>query len=98
MEWLVTVARNKTIYMRVFFFFLALLIVNTSFGQNIGIGTTSPKAKLDINGDVILRNVTITLVDGPNENINTDSARYSHFTIVGPATVFEMGGITGGID
>ncbi len=84
--------------MRVFFFFLALLIVNTSFGQNVGIGTTSPKAKLDINGDLILRNVTITLVDGPNENINTDSARYSHFTIVGPATVFEMGGITGGID
>ncbi|MBL0134031.1 MAG: hypothetical protein IPP79_08470 [Chitinophagaceae bacterium] len=84
--------------MRVFFYLLGMLIVNSSFGQNVGIGTTLPGAKLDINGDVILRNVTITLSDGPNENINTDTARFSHFTIVGPATVFEMGVLRVDID
>lgn len=84
--------------MKVLFFFSFILILNTSIGQNVGIGTTTPKAKIDINGDMVLRNKTITLSDGLNENINTDTARFSHYTIVGPATVFEVGGITGGID
>jgi hypothetical protein len=66
--------------------------------QNIGINTTSPQAALDINGDLILRNGNITLLNGANENINTTSAKFSHYTITGPTTVFEIGGLTGGVD
>lgn len=66
--------------------------------QNVGINTANPNATLDINGDIILRNSNMTLLSGANENINTTSPKFSHYTISGPATVFEIGGLTGGID
>ena len=68
------------------------------FAQNVGIGTTSPQAKLDINGDLIIRNANITLANGANENIDITTSKYSHYTISGPTTVFEIGGLTGGTD
>jgi hypothetical protein len=66
--------------------------------QNVGINNTNPGAALDVNGDLILRNSNMTLANGANENINTTAAKFSHYTITGPTTVFEIGGLTGGVD
>jgi hypothetical protein len=64
--------------------------------QNVGINNTNPGAALDVNGDLILRNSNITLVNGANEDINTTAQKFSHYTITGPTTVFEIGGLNGG--
>lgn len=64
----------------------------------MGINTTSPQAALDINGDLIIRNTSLTLSNGSNEDINTTAAKFSHYTVTGPTSVFEIGGLTGGVD
>ena len=66
--------------------------------QNVGINTTTPNAVLDINGDLILRGSTLTLLNGENNNINTTGSKYSNYTITGPTTVFYITGINGGVD
>ena len=54
---------------------IALLIFSIGIqAQNVGINTTTPQAALDVQGDVILRNVNITLVNGANENVNVLSS------------------------
>ena len=78
---------------------IALLILGIGTqAQNVGINTTTPQAALDVQGDVILRNVNITLVNGANENVNLSSVKSAHYSILGPNSVFEIGGFTGGID
>ncbi len=66
--------------------------------QNVGINNTNPGAALDVNGDLIIRNSNMVLVNGANEDINTTTIKFSHYTITGPSTVFEVGGLTGGVD
>ena len=46
--------------------FIILLLLETKFiqSQNVGIGNTDPKAKLDVSGDLILKSATLTLADG----------------------------------
>jgi hypothetical protein len=66
------------------------------YAQNVGINNTNPAAALDVNGDLILRNGNIILVNGANENINTTAQKFSNYTITGPTTVFEIGGLNGG--
>ena len=78
---------------------IALLILGIGTqAQNVGINTTTPQAALDVQGDVILRNVNITLVNGANENVNLSTVKSAHYSILGPNSVFEIGGFTGGID
>jgi len=86
--------------MRVFFYLLGMLIVNSSFGQNVGIGTTLPGAKLDINGDIITRGGTITLSSSPANDLNTTTNRFAFYTIIVPAGpgAFFISGFDGGID
>jgi len=79
-----------------FFIFHFLFLISHS--QNVGIGTTSPLAKLDINGDIILRNAAVTLVNGDNNDINTTTSRFSFYTIAGPAAAFSISGLNGGVD
>jgi hypothetical protein len=83
---------------KLIFFFAVTLAVLQLNAQNVGINTTSPQAALDINGDLLIRNAPLTLVNGANDDINTTSAKFSHYTISGPTSVFEIGGLTGGID
>ena len=80
-------------------FIAAILFIGMhAQAQNVGINTSTPQAALDVQGDMILRNADITLVNGANEDINTSTTKSSHYSIIGPSSVFEVGGLTGGID
>ncbi len=79
-------------------FFICCFTFFITYSQNVGIGTNNPLAKLDINGDVILRNAAVTLVNGNNNDINTTASRFSFYTITGPTAAFNISGFTGGVD
>jgi hypothetical protein len=84
--------------MRKSIFFLTSIFFFSGFvyAQNVGINNTNPGAALDVNGDLILRNGNMTLVNGANEDINTTTQKFSNYTISGPTSVFEIGGLNGG--
>ena len=61
---------------------------------NVGINTTTPTAKLDIDGDIVVRKTTISTTGGFNA-LNRNGASSLYFTGIGSIT---LGGITGGQD
>lgn len=84
--------------MKSFFYLIFSLATCQLFAQNIGIGTPTPAAKLDINGDFAFRTTTISLTNGTNNDINTTTAKFSYFRIIGPTLAFSITGINGGVD
>ncbi len=69
---------------------------NNYFAGALGIGTTTPNTKADINGDIALRAGTFTAVNGNNNNINIGGT--SFIRITGPTLAFTITGIAGGVD
>lgn len=85
--------------MRTFFFLIVFSSLQMNLlAQNVGIKNTNPQAALDVNGDIILRAGSLTLVNGQNNDINTSSAKFSFYNITGPTTVFNISGLNGGVD
>ncbi len=66
------------------------------FSGNVGIGTTAPNTKVDIDGDVALRAGAFTATNGNNNNITIGGR--SFIRITGPAAAFSITGIAGGVD
>ncbi|MBI4699290.1 MAG: hypothetical protein HY758_10425 [Nitrospirae bacterium] len=62
----------------------------------VGIGTTTPNVKADINGDIALRAGAVTMANGNNNNIIIGSK--SFIRITGPTSSFTITGIAGGFD
>lgn len=62
--------------------------------QNIGIGNEMAEAKLDINGDLILRSAELILADGNNIAVDVGSNPFSNFRISGPTAAFTLSGIS----
>lgn len=60
----------------------------------LGINTTTPNTKLDVNGDVAMRENSITLGNGNNNNVSVGN--YSFIRITGPTAAFTITGIAGG--
>jgi hypothetical protein len=78
-------------------FFLVCSTLNL-FSQNVGINNTNPQAALDVKGDIILRNSALNIVNGANDDIDISTQKFSHYTMNGNTTVFDIGGFTGGVD
>ncbi|MBP6731370.1 MAG: tail fiber domain-containing protein [Chitinophagales bacterium] len=78
-----------------FFASSAMCFTNTN---NIGINNVVPAARLDINGDLALRENTIalTLANGVNSNVAVGT--YSHIRITGPTAAFSITGIAAGVN
>ncbi len=62
--------------------------------KRLGINTTTPNTKLDVNGDIALRENSISLGNGNNNNISVGD--YSFIRITGPTAAFTITGIAGG--
>ncbi len=70
--------------------------VRIDSGGQVGIGTTSPTAQLDINGGFATRYTLLTLSSGTNNNVSLGSGAF--FVITGPTSAFSITGIAGGVD
>ena len=70
--------------------------------QNVGIGTTTPNAKLDINGDVAIRSTTLTITSTYNYAMDVNTIKQSNYKILQnplpPVGNFIIAGITAGAD
>jgi hypothetical protein len=64
---------------------------------NVGIGTTTPNTKVDINGDIALRAGSYTATNGVTNHNIAIGAR-SFVRITGPTAAFTITGIAGGQD
>jgi len=74
---------------------LLLSICVSINAQNVGVGTATPMAKMDVSGDLALREGTaLTLVNGANNNIAATAN--SFYRIVSPTAAFSITGLTGG--
>src|ERR1043165_2298558 len=83
----------------------AMLLACVSYAQNVGIGNNDPKAKLDINGGLALREgPVLTLANGgasggTNDNIvlpdisGGSGVKASFYRIAGPTAAFSLYGI-----
>ncbi len=65
-------------------------------GSNIGIGTTSPEAKLDVNGTFALRATSMTLNSGFRNNVDVGDYSFVRITPSGGEVIIT--GISGGYD
>ncbi len=73
-----------------------LVFQATLTGGKLGVSTQAPTTMLDINGDLALRDTTITLVNGANNDVFIGG--YSFIRIVGPTAAFTVSGLAGGVD
>ncbi len=71
-----------------------ILNENNSSSGNVGIGTSSPTAKLDIEGDIVVKKSTITAT-GTYNALNRSSGSSLYINASGTVTV---NGIDGGVD
>ncbi len=62
-----------------------------------GFNTTTPAARVDVNGDIALRQKTLTLATGANSDI-TAVDTMTFYRITGPTGAFNVTGFTGGVD
>ena len=63
----------------------------------LGIGTAAPTQTLDVNGKIGVRESSVTLVNGANQNVSV-AGLTSWIKIVGPTGAFSIGGIAGGVE
>ncbi|MGB4848522.1 MAG: hypothetical protein WBP41_11420, partial [Saprospiraceae bacterium] len=82
--------------------FILIVFFNTLslsfYAQYVGIGTETPTAMLDINGDVVFRTADIVVADSITLALDLNSARYSSYRISGADSAFTIAGITAGMD
>ena len=80
---------------RIVTFISLLLFSYLSYSQNVGVGVATPTTKMDISGDLALREGTaLALVNGANNNL-APSAN-SFIRITGPTAAFSVTGLAGG--
>ena len=90
----------STFNMKKIILLLAAIIFVTAdtHAQNVGVGTISPVAKLEIAGDLALQKATLTIADGINNNVDLTTQKFSYYRITGPTADFTITGFNGGSD
>ena len=63
--------------------FFWLLLVKICCAQNVGIGTTNPQAKLDINGDIAFLSADITITTTYNYALDVNTVKQSNYKLRG---------------
>jgi hypothetical protein len=64
----------------------------------VGIGTSTPQAALDLNGDMILRTTILSVPDSLTTALNVNTSKFACYRISGADTSFSIAGITAGLD
>lgn len=77
---------------------ISALVISPCLAQNVGIGTSSPNAKLDISGDLALRSQAVTVADGITYALDVNTIKSSNYRLTGPTANFVIAGITAGND
>ncbi len=72
--------------------------LTTLRAQHVGIGTETPEAMLDVNGDVIFRTGDLTIADSINYILDVNSTKYSYYRVLDTLGDFTISGISAGID
>lgn len=73
------------------------LLTGTIYAQNVGIGNNAPNTKLDVAGDLALREGTaLSLSAGANNNVDLTTSKFSFYRITGPGAAFSITGLSGG--
>lgn len=83
------------------FFLLYQFVLQTAFSQNVGIGTTTPQSKLDINGDIALQSADLTISTTYTYALNVNTVKQSNYKLKQPGVPignFILAGITAGVE
>jgi hypothetical protein len=78
----------------VFVCFIAL----AASAQNVGVGNTSPNSKLDLSGDLALREGTAIAVSAGANTLTLPAAKNSVYRLTGASGAFSISSISGGND
>ena len=79
-------------------FSTSFLLSQISLSQNVGIANTNPQAKLDVNGDMILRSFSLVLSNGTQIALDVNSNKFSNYKLTGPTSSFVIAGITAAVN
>ncbi len=63
----------------------------------VGIGTDTPLASLDVNGDIVLRSTGLTIIDSLTLGLDVNTEKFSRYRLSASGE-FAVGGITAGVD
>ena len=78
-----------------------LTLLQTTFSQNVGIGTPIPMARLDINGDIATHSADIIITNTYNTALDVNTQKQRNYKILQSVPVignFVISGITSGVD
>ena len=76
----------------------AMVLGGTGFDAvKVGIGVNSPRAVLDVNGDVVFRSSDLTVADGTSLSLDVNTSKYSNYRLTGPTADFTLAGISSGV-
>jgi len=81
----------------IFLFLFGCLTISLQ-AQYVGIGTETPTAMLDINGDVVFRTADLTVEDSVTLALDVNTEKFSSYRISGADSAFTLAGITAGMD
>ena len=79
-------------------FTLASFVFGITNAQNVGVGTASPSSKLDVNGDLSLREGSAISVSAGSNTITLPSGKNSVYRLTGASGAFTIVGLSTGND